>query len=390
MYFRHLDQFLTGHLKKRKEILILLGARQVGKTTILKKLFPQALYLSVDTEPIRNGLEKFDPAIYRQFLSPDQKLLVIDEIHLLSDPGRAAKIFYDQIPQIQLIVTGSSSFRIKNRTSDSLAGRKTNYHLYPLTLTEYLIQKGIRETADFPVLTQLAKLGTLNKPEKFYPFDLAGILEQILVYGLYPVLASHPSDRIYLKNLVDSVVFQDLMELSLIENRTAALNLLKLLAFQIGSLVNYSELAMRLNVEVRTVKRYISLFEQSFIIFTLTPFSRKGRDEIGKMPKIYFHDVGLRNALIDNFQPMTIRPDAGAVWENFIISEIAKANYYGQYNYKLHFWRTKQGSEMDLVLDLDGHITGLEIKSLSGRINTAFKNRYPDARVAIVTQKNLY
>ncbi len=389
MYFRHLDQQLLEHLKKRKEIAVILGARQVGKTTILKKLFPQALYLTVDTEPIRENLNLFDPAIYRQLLPTGAKIVVIDEIHLLTDPGRAAKIFYDQIPEVKLIVTGSSSFRIKNKTSESLAGRKVEYHLYPLTLTEYLVQKGISKKTDFPVLTQLAK-GIIPSRDKSYLFDLAGLLENLLVYGLYPALISQPVDTVYLKNLTDSVVFKDLLDLLLIENRKAALNLLRLLAFQVGSLVNYSELAAKLGIETRTVKRYIALFEESFIIYTLPPFSKRTSGEIGKMPKIYFYDTGLRNSLIDNFQPTLLRPDAGALWENFVISEIWKANYYGNFGYKLHFWRTKQGSEIDLVLEKDDHFTGLEIKSQNRRPGTAFHNRYPEAKIGIITKKNLY
>lgn len=389
MYFRHLDRQLKNHLEKRKEILVLLGARQVGKTTILKKLFPEALYLTVDTEIIRQTLNKFDPAVYRQLLSPDKKIVVIDEIHQLLDPGRVAKIFYDQIPEVKLIATGSSSFRIKNKAAESLAGRKVDYYLYPLTLTEYLHQKGISENLEFPVLSQLGKGQTLPS-EKSYLFDLSSVVENILIYGLYPVLVSQPNDQVYLKNLVDSVVFKDLFDLSLIENRLAAQNLLRLLAFQVGSLVNYSELAGRLNIEVRTVKRYIGLFEQSFIIFPLPPFLRRKRGEIGKMSKIYFYDVGLRNALIDNFQPMAIRADAGAVWENFVVSEIWKANYYGGFGYKLHFWRTKQGSEMDLVLARENKLIGLEIKSGRRRLNIAFKNRYPQAKISVVTPRNLY
>jgi len=389
MYFRHLDRQLKYHFDRRKEILILLGARQVGKTTIAKKLFPEALYLSVDTETIRQTLNKFDPAVYRQLLVPAKKTVVIDEGHLLADPGRTAKIFYDQIPEVRLIITGSSSFRIKHHTSESLAGRKVDYYLYPLTLTEYLHQKGISGRMEFPVLSQLEQ-GTVLPPQKSYLFDLFSILENTLVYGLYPALVSQPNDEVYLKTLIDSAVFKDLLDLSLIENRQAAHNLLRLLAFQVGALVNYSELASRLNIEVRTVKRYIGLFEQSFIIFTLPPFLRRARGEIGKMSKIYFYDVGLRNALIDNFQPLAVRGDVGALWENFVISEIWKANYYGSFGYKLHFWRTKQGSETDLVLERNDRLVGLEIKSGRRRTNIAFKNRYPQAKVSTITKHNLY
>lgn len=381
---RFLDSKLESHFQTYKEILVLLGARQVGKTTIIKKIFPQAQYLSVDTEPVRDVLNRYDPEAYKQILKPDSQYVVIDEIHKLSDPGRAAKIFYDQIPQYRLIITGSSAFNIKNKASESLAGRKIEYHLYPLTLSEYLVQKEV--VGDFSNLF-------LDRFEdnKVFSFDLISILDNVLVYGLYPEMISRPSDQLYLTNLVDSVVFKDLLDLRLIENREGALNLLKLLAHQIGSLVNYSALSSRLGMDVKTIGRYIDLFEQSFILFKLLPYSTKKRDEIGKMPKVYFYDLGLRNALIENFQPINNRSDDGYLFENFIISEILKTNYYENFNYKLNYWRTKQGSEIDLVLTKnDGEVRGIEIKSSARVSGTAFLNRYPHAKVITVTKQNFY
>lgn len=381
---RFLDSKLANHFQIYKEVLVLLGARQVGKTTILKKIFPQAQFLTVDAEPVRNILNRYDPEVYKQILKPDSKYVVIDEIHKLSDPGRAGKIFYDLIPEYKLIITGSSAFNIKNKASDSLAGRKIEYRLYPLTFTEYLVQKGI--VNDFSNLF-LDKFGN----DKVYSFDLSFILDNILIYGLYPEIISRPSDPVYLTNLVDSVVFKDLLDLRLIENREGALNLLKLLAYQIGSLVNYSELSSRLGMDVKTIGRYIDLFEQSFILFKLLPYSTKKRDEIGKMPKIYFYDLGLRNALIENFQSINNRPDGGPLFENFIVSEVLKTNYYGNFGYKLNYWRTKQGSEIDLVLyKSDGELRGIEIKSSVRTGGMAFLNRYPHAKVITVTKQNFY
>lgn len=387
---RHLDAALKKHFQLYKEILILLGARQVGKTTIVQKIFPDAQYFSVDSQPIKEALSRFDPSVYRQLLKADQKYVIIDEIHQLVDPGRAAKIFYDQIPEHALIVTGSSAFTIKNKASESLAGRKIEYRLFPLTFSEYLVQRNIVGDLSYLFLQFLAEGKKLDN-HKVYPFDLTALLDTILIFGLYPGLISHPNDQIYLKNLIDSVVFKDLLELSLIENRSAALNLLKLLAYQIGSLVNYTEISSRLGIDVKTVKRYVDLFEQSYILFRLLPFSHKKRDEIGKMPKVYFYDVGLRNALIDNFSSTTIRPDAGALFENFIIAEAAKANYYGNFGFALHYWRTRQGSEIDLVLSkTDGTLWGVEIKVSDRPIGTAFLNRYPQAKVITITKENFY
>ncbi len=381
---RQLDSALERHFKDYKEVLVLLGARQVGKTTILKKIFPQAQYLSVDTEPVREALNSYDPAVYRQILKPGLSEVVIDEIHKLSDPGHAAKIFYDQISEFKLMVTGSSAFNIKNKASESLAGRKIEYHLYPLTFSEYLVQKGIVENFSNLFLDKFDE-------KKAYAFDLQSILDNVLIYGLYPAMESRPSDATYLTNLIDSVVFKDLLDLRLIENREGALNLLKLLAHQIGSLVNYSDISSRLGIDVKTVSRYIDLFEQSFILFKVLPYSTKKRDEIGKMPKIYFYDLGLRNALIENFQPINNRPDSGHIFENFIISEVLKTNYYGNFGYKLNYWRTKQGSEIDLVLSKnDGELRGIEIKSSARIGGVAFSNRYPQAKVITVTKQNFY
>ncbi|GAB4219558.1 MAG: ATP-binding protein [Candidatus Microgenomates bacterium] len=391
MYFRHIDSLIKNHFKKRNEVLIVLGARQVGKTTLLKKIFPEALYLSVDNETIRQNLERYDSSFYKTMIPKDKNLIVIDEIHLLKNPGRCAKIFYDNFPKIKLIITGSSSFHIKNKTSESLAGRKVDYHLFPLTFTEYLNQKSITKNIRLPILEQLEK-GEKLIDEKAYLFDIEGILQEILIFGSYPHLINHPKDNVYLKNLIDSVIFKDLLDLSLIENRQAAKNLLILLAYQIGSLINYSELSLKLGIEVKTVKRYLSLFEQSFIIYTLPPFLSNKRDEITKMKKVYFYDLGLRNALINNFQPLNIRTDFGALFENFIVSEIIKANFYGDFGYNLYFWRTKKGTEIDLILEKEDKITAIEIKTKKSKSKAAFafKNRFPKAKILTINKANFY
>lgn len=389
MYFRYLSQILKRHFKKRKEVLILLGARQVGKTTILKKLYPQAFYLTVDNEPVKRNLNCFDPAVYQQIVPQNKKYIVIDEAHLLNDPGRTAKIFYDQLSNKKLILTGSSSFRIKNKTSESLAGRKVEYYLYPLTFEEYLTQKEIINKNNFKIFNNL--INAQENDKKFYNFDVESILENILIYGLYPALINQPQDEIYLKNLVDSVIFKDLLDLEVIEKRETAKNLLTLLAYQIGNLINYSELASKLGVDIRTIKRYINIFEQSFIIFTLPPYLGKKRDEIIKMRKVYFYDLGLRNALINNFQSLKSRADEGALFENFIISEVLKENYYGNFGYKLYFWRTKQGQEVNLVLEKNNELIGVKIKlKKEKKVSSAFLNRFKKAKYKVINKNNFY
>ncbi len=389
MIVRHLDQALVNHFIKYKEVLVLLGARQVGKTTILKRIFPDAHYLVVDNEPIKNALEHYDPAVYKQLLNANSDVVVLDEIHKLSDPGRAAKIFFDQLPEHKLIITGSSAFNIKNKASESLAGRKIDYHLYPLSLSEYLVQNGLEKALSFQPMENL--LNGVKAGEIIRAYDHKAILNNILVYGLYPAMQSHPSDSVYLTNLIDSVVFKDLVELSLLENKSAALSLLKLLAYQIGSQVNYAELASKLGIGARTVKRYIELFEQSFIIFTIKPYSLRKRDEISKMPKVFFYDLGLRNALINNFESVGNRGDAGQLFESFVVSEFLKYNYYGNFGYSFNYWRTKNGSEVDLVLSKPNHnIIAVEIKSKSQRINQSFTSRYPESKMVVISKDNYW
>lgn len=384
---RHSDEAIKKHFDNNKEVLILLGARQVGKTTLLKRIFPNAHYLLVDNETVKSNLERYDLSTYKQILPQDTKILIIDEVHLLSDPGRAAKIIFDQMTEVNLIITGSSSLQIKNRATESLAGRKYDFHLYPLTFSEYLYQKGIEKKLNYKILDNLT--GDKLKGG-IHTFDMHAILGNLLIYGQYPHFVNQPSNEDYLKNLVDSVIFKDLLELSAIENRSGALRLLKLLAYQIGSLVNISELSNRLGMNIATVRRYLEIFEQSFIIFSLKPYSKIGRDEIGKMYKYYFYDLGLRNALIENFSPMETRLDFGTVFENFIISEIKKINDYGKYDYKMNFWRTKQGSEIDLVLTKNDELIGVEIKTGREKVNQAFANRYPHAKMKRLTPTNFY
>lgn len=381
---RHIDNQLKNHFIKYKEILILLGSRQCGKTTLVKKIFPEALYMLVDNEPVRKALESYDINLYKTIIKPESKTVIIDEIHLLSNPGRAAKIIYDQMPDIKLILTGSSSFHIKNKTGESLAGRKIDYYLYPLTWNEYLFQNDINSRMDFSLFNKIAGIQISdNNPARLY--DLPALLNTVLVYGQYPNIINHPQDKEYLLNFVDSLIFKDIIELNLIENKRTALNLLRLLSYQTGNLINYSELSSKLHIDQRTVKRYLEIFEQSFIIYRLYPYARNKRDEITRSPKIYFYDTGIRNALINNFGDIDLRPDKGALFENFILMESVKANRYLNAGYNLYFWRTKQKAEVDLILEKDDRLLGIEIKFSKERKQRAFINNYPKAEFKTIT-----
>jgi predicted AAA+ superfamily ATPase len=387
---RHLDSKISQHFEKYKQVLVLLGSRQVGKTTLVKKIFPNGDYFLVDNEPIKKIFESYDIETYKTLINKNSKEIVIDEIHLLDNPGRAVKIIYDQIENIKLIITGSSSFHIKNKTGESLAGRKIDYNIYPLTFSEYLNQKGIEKNLNFNILEKIIDDKKYNLKDQLYKFDIKNILNNVLIYGQYPHLIKNPNDEKYLLNFVDSLIFKDILELNLIEDKKLAKDLLKLLAFQIGNLTNYSELANSLKADQRTIKRYIEIFEQSFILFRLYPYSKNKRDEISKAAKIFFYDTGVRNALIGDFSGLESRADKGSLFENFIISELIKQDSYADKNFKFYYWRTKQGSEIDVVLEKGKDLVGIEVKYKRKAFNKAFKNRYPQSKVRIVTADNFY
>ena len=387
---RHLDFKISQHFREYKQVLILLGSRQVGKTTLVKKIFPDGDYFLVDNEPIKKIFEAYDIETYKTLINKNSKEIIVDEIHLLSNPGRAVKIIYDQLENIRIIITGSSSFHIKNKTGESLAGRKIDYNIYPLTFSEYLTQKGIEKDLNFNIVEKIINDKEYNPKDKLYKFDIKSILNSVLIYGQYPHLIKNPNDEKYLLNFVDSLIFKDILELSLIEDKKLAKDLLKLLAFQIGNLINYSELAVSLKADQRTIKRYIEIFEQSFIIYRLYPYSKSKRDEIIKSAKIFFYDNGVRNALIGDFSDLNSRIDKGALFENFIVGELIKQHSYSEKNFKFYYWRTKQGSEIDVVLEKGKELIGVEIKYKRKAFNKAFKNRYPQAKVRLVTADNFY
>lgn len=382
---RLLEKNLIKHFERYNQAIILLGARQVGKTTLLRKLFPNATYLLVDESAIYRILESYSSDAYKNLIG-DSKLIFIDELHLLTNPGQAVKLIHDQLQDVRIIVTGSSSLHIKNKTSESMAGRSIDYRLYPLTIGEYLFQKNIELT---PGIFLTDKILNLNTSKTIKKYDLTSILENLLLYGQYPYLVNTPSDKKYLNNLVEKAIFKDIIELNLIDNRSKALELLKLLAYQIGNLISYTELANKLGISAPTIQRYIEIFEQSFLIYRIYPFSTNGRDEIGKAPKIYFWDLGLRNALINNFENTAIRNDLGALFENFVINEVKKEIDYLELDFKVNYWRLKSGSEIDLVLSNSTIIYGCEIKYSKGKISKAFQNRYPNAKVHLVTGDNI-
>lgn len=387
-YIRHLSHILNNHIHTRTQAIALTGPRQVGKTTLLKSLFPQGIYLSCDDEAVKRYLNSHSVSTYRGHL-PQKGALILDEVQYLEDPGRVGKLIYDHFPGVRLVITGSAGLTIKNKHTESMAGRIFSYELLPLTLSEYLSQINIPGvTLNFKVWERL--LDPKNPVTASHLFNLLDILNRLLVFGLYPALIGDPDPSPYLKNLISAVIFRDLLDLKLIDDKARALKLLTLLAHQIGQIVSMAELASISGLDQRTVSRYLTLFQESYLIFLLYPFSQRERDVLSKRPKVYFYDTGLRNALIGNLSPLDTRSDTGHLFENFIIMEAIKAKIYLNDPSAFFYWRTKQGSEIDLVIKHPNRLYGLEIKWHQGRTNTAFAARYPKAVIKTITKDNCY
>lgn len=263
-----------------------------------------------------------------------------------------------------------------------MAGQAIHYHLYPLTFGEYLNQKNIENNNKNFIYNKILKQ---DQSQTIKLYDIQQQLKNVLLYGQYPQTIGRIENKLYLKNLVNKAIFKDIIELNLIDDRAKALDLLKLLSYQIGNLVSYSEIANKLQISTPTVQKYIEIFEQSYILYRLYPFSKNLRKEISKAPKIYFWDLGLRNALINNFDNIDFRPDSGAMFENFIITEVKKEIDYLDLDYEIKYWRLKSGSEVDVILHNHKELVGCEVKLNKGKVSRAFRNKYPEAKIHVVS-----
>ncbi len=366
-----------------KDVLLLIGPRQVGKTTLLKSLFPKALYINLDLGNYVDILNSRNLDLIKKRLlnTSVSDLIILDEFQRLKDPGLIAKIIHDELPQIHLIITGSSALELTFKASESLAGRKRTFCLYPLALSEKLVQS-----------KKLSKQN-LKKHINFNLFESSlfeGNILESLRYGMLPELLNRPQNKeIYLLEYIDSVLLKDIYYLNLIKNTDKIMALLKLLSYQIGQLTSILELSSRLHISRKTVENYLYILERNFIIFSLSPFTKKRRDEIGKTKKFYFYDLGIRNAIINDFSPVEYRNDFGNIFENFVISELIKLNDYYNLRYQMYYWRTKQGSEVDLILEKDNKLKAIEIKTYQKNFSKAFLNTYRQAQTFVVTLNNV-
>ena len=333
---------LTKLSLEKAKIIVIYGARQVGKThlveEILQKLNKKVLKLNGDEEKTVRWFSSRDLKKMKSVVS-GYDLLFIDEAQRIKNLGLNLKLLHDNQKQLKIIVTGSSSFELASSVKEALTGRAWTYHLYPIALCE------------------------LN--QYWNESELTEQLENYLLFGTYPELFSIPSladKQEYSYSLAKDYLYKDVLAIEGIKNSQKMKKLLQLLAFQIGSEVSFTDLARRLEINKKTVENYIDLLEKFFVIFTLTGFSRKLRKEVTQKPKIYFYDLGIRNALINNFNSLQDRNDIGMLWENFIIAERLKYNHYYKQFVSSYFWRTYTGAELDYIEESKGQLKGYEIK----------------------------
>ena len=369
MYKRDLQSVIQEKCFQGKAI-ILLGARQVGKTTLLKHIIQEqqdeVLYLNCDEPQTVSALTNCNLKELQMIVGA-KKFVVIDEAQKVDNIGLTLKLIVDNMPTTQVIATGSSAFELRNCLNEPLTGRKYEYQMFPISSKEIYQSLGY--------------------------IDLKGMLETRLIYGSYPDILNHVNDaRELLRMLADSYLYKDILTADNLRKPDVLDKLLRALAFQIGSEVSYNELAQTVGTDSKTVERYIELLEKCYVIFRLHGLNRNLRNELKKTKKIYFYDNGVRNAIIQQFAPVEMRNDMGALWENFFISERIKRNHYQQNYCNIYFWRTKSQQEIDYIEEQNGQMTAFEMKWSPKKANTSipesFLNAYNVKESIVITPDN--
>ena len=356
------DKFFKG------KVIILYGPRQVGKTTLVKEIqkknLSNSIYFNCDEPDIREKLESKTSTFLKELIG-DKKIIIIDEAQRVKNIGITLKLIIDNFKDVQVIATGSSSFDLANKTTEPLTGRKYEFYLYPFSIEE------------------------LN-PEK-NKIEIDRTIENRMIYGFYPeVIIKSAEAEENIKLIAKSYLYKDILQYQNIKNPNILEKLLQSLALQVGNEVSYNELSNFLDIDKRTVANYIEILKKAFVIFELKPFSRNLRNELRKLRKIYFFDNGVRNALINNFNSLDRRNDAGQLWENFIISERVKINSNHGNDYNMYFWRTHDKKEIDYLEEKNGKLYGYKIKLGSGRLSGVklFLDTYPDSEFKVIKKDN--
>ncbi len=363
LYKRIEDKLFKG------KIVVLAGARQVGKTTLLKQILRNkegVLWLNGDEMQVQN---LFNNASADRLLSEfgNNKIVILDEAQRIKDIGLRLKLIADADCDIQMIATGSSAFELANKVNEPLTGRKWEYQMFPLSFGEMVAHHG--------------KMKEMR------------MLPKRIVYGYYPEVVTNEGNEIeILKLLTDAYLYKDILSWENIKHPDKLQTLLRALAYQVGSQVSFNELSQMCSLDSKTVERYITLLEQCYIIFRLPSFSRNLHHELKASRKIFFYDNGIRNALIADYTAPEIRQDIGALWENFVVSERIKCNEYYRRWVNRYFWRTTQQQEIDYLEEGGGKLHAYEIKwnpRKKATITKTFMDAYPDTGFKVITPENI-
>lgn len=368
MIYRLIKEQIKKRLYRGK-VIIVLGPRQVGKTTLLQMLTADSdrrvVVWNCDEPDIRRKLaEPSSTQLGAETANAD--LILIDEAQRVQNIGITLKLLVDNYPEKQVVVTGSSAIELSNSINEPLTGRKYEYVMYPFSAEELIKEFGATEERR--------------------------MLERRLIYGSYPeVVNLAGEERETLTNLVSSYLYKDIFSFQDVRKPEIIEQLLQALALQVGSEVSFNELGRLLGLTSITIQRYIDLLEKSYVVFHLRSFSRNVRNELKKSRKFYFYDNGVRNALIGDYKPLALRNDTGALWENYVISERMKHNASSGFYGKSYFWRTQQQQEVDYLEDYDGVLHAYEFKwnpVRQPRLTDTFAKGYPDHTFTVVTPEN--
>lgn len=368
MIKRQLQPIINDLVGSRKAIII-MGARQVGKSTLLHQILGEredVMWLNGDDIDVQQLFSDMTAPRMKALLG-NRKVIVIDEAQRIPDIGLRMKVITDQLPDVQLFASGSSSFQLASKVSESLTGRKREFQMFPLSFTEMVQHTDL--------LTEIRML-----PHR-------------LTFGYYPEVVCSPNDeQEVLRELSSSYLYRDILQIDGINKPEKLQKLLQALARQIGDQISYREIGQLIGLDSKTVERYIDILEKSYIVFRLGSYSNNLRNELKQSKKIYFYDLGIRNAVISDFRQPENRTDIGALWENFIIAERVKQISYSRDFVNLWFWRTLQQQEIDLIEEADGQLKAIEIKwnpkKANVKIPTSFSQTYPDADFQVITPQN--
>lgn len=366
-----IQRTIQAEIEKRLfkgKVIVIYGARRVGKTTLItqiqKKYEHGSAYLNCDEPDIAIRLSGVTSTEMKSLFG-NKKLVFLDEAQRVRDIGLTLKLLVDNFPEIQIIATGSSAFDLSNKVIEPLTGRKYEFSLYPFSWEE---------------LRQV-----------YSKLERTRLLEKRLIFGMYPeVVTDEGSEEEILREVRKGYLYRDVLQFQDVKNPEILEKLLQALALQVGNEVSYNELATSLEIDKRTVARYIQILESAFVIFRLRPLSRNPRKEIFKLRKVYFYDTGVRNALINNFNPVGLHADIGGLWENFLVSERIKVNHNHTKFPNIYFWRNYKKQEIDYIEEEGGILRGFEFKWGKGKLKIprAFASSYKNSRVNLISREN--